>query len=424
LLYEKDKFQFALSPSSENIYELSVEESDHQWSSIGVKRSFDDCVSSAQKTFDAFLSKIPKLPGKYKQSRELASYILWSCIIDKGGNYKRPGMLMSKNWMHYIWSWDHCFNAMASAYGLPNVAWDNYITVFDAQDASGRLPDVLGYARMDRTCLKAPIHGWTLNKMQKSMKLTDSQLQHAYDTLKRWTDYWFVYRDSNKNGVPEYIQANDCWDNGTEFNINGNPNYIANRESATLSSYLITQTDELHELALKLGKKDDAVDWKKKSDHLLKHMLDKLWDGDKFITVNIEDGSVNKKSQSSQRFIPFIVGEKLPDDIRAKMIEDLKGGGYLTDWGIATESIHSPFYTYNGYWTGPIWAPHTLIIADGLKRAGEHELSKEITQKFCDMCVKSGFAENFDPKTGEALRDKAYTWTASVFLLLGHEYLD
>jgi putative isomerase len=177
-------------------------------------------------------------------------------------------------------------------------------------------------------------------------------------------------------------------------------------------------------LALKLGKNDEADDWKKKSDHLLKHMLDELWDGDRFITVNIEDGSVNEKSLSSQRFIPFIVGKKLPDDIRAKMIKDLKGGGYLTDWGIATESIHSPFYQHNGYWTGPIWAPHTLIIADGLKRAGEHELSKEIAQKFCNLCVKSGFAENFDPKTGEALRDTAYTWTASVFLLLGHEYLD
>lgn len=32
-------------------------------------------------------------------------------------------------------------------------------------------------------------------------------------------------------------------------------------------------------------------------------------------------------------------------------------------------------------------------------------------------------AENFDALTGKPLRDQAYTWTASVFLVLAHEYL-
>ena len=34
------------------------------------------------------------------------------------------------------------------------------------------------------------------------------------------------------------------------------------------------------------------------------------------------------------------------------------------------------------------------------------------------MCEGSGFAENFDALTGEGLRDRAYTWTASAYLLL------
>ena len=331
---------------------------------------------------------------------------------------------MSKNWMHYIWSWDHCFNAMACSYSLPEMAWDNYFTIFDAQDAEGRLPDVLGYARLDRSVLKAPIHGWTLNKMQKELELTDSQLKDAYVSLKRWTNYWLKHRDANKNGIPEYIQANDCWDNGTEFNINGNPNYIANRESATLSAYLITQMDQLHDLALRSGNKDEAIQWKKKSDHLLTHLTEKLWDGNRFLTINIEDDSINAKSQSLMRFLPVILGDKLPSEIISKMKKDLKEGGYLTQWGLATESIKSPLYVDNGYWRGPIWAPTTMIIVDGLKNSGEQELAKEIAQKFCDLCVKSGFAENFDAKTGEGLRDLAYTWTASVFLILGHEYLN
>jgi len=424
LQYDKDKRLFRVYPSAKNAYEVSVEESDRGWHSMGIRKSFEDCVVSARRSYNEFLSKMPSLPERYKRSRELASYILWSCIVDKGGNYKRPGILMSKNWMHYIWSWDHCFNAMACSYHLSELAWDNYFTIFDAQDADGRLPDVLGYARIDRRVLKPPIHGWALKKMQNNMELTDSQLRDAYVCLKRWTNYWLEHRDANKNGVPEYIQANDCWDNGTEFIINGNPNYIASRESANLSAYLIIQMDQLHDLALRLGNKDEAIHWKKRSEHLLAHLIEKLWDGSRFLTVNIEDGSINSRSQSLMRFLPIILGDKLPSEIISKMVKSLKEDGYITQWGLATESVKSPLYVDDGYWRGPIWAPTTMIIVDGLSRAGEEGLAKEIARKFCDLCVKSGFAENFNAKTGEGLRDLAYTWTASVFLILGHEYLN
>lgn len=63
------------------------------------------------------------------------------------------------------------------------------------------------------------------------------------------------------------------------------------------------------------------------------------------------------------------------------------------------------------------------VVIDGLKQCGEVELAKEIAKRFCDTCMKSGFAENFDALTGEALRDVSYTWTSSVFLVLAHEYL-
>ena len=40
-----------------------------------------------------------------------------------------------------------------------------------------------------------------------------------------------------------------------------------------------------------------------------------------------------------------------------------------------------------------------------------------------DMTAASGFAENFDALTGKGLRDLAYTWTASVALVLARDYL-
>jgi hypothetical protein len=44
-------------------------------------------------------------------------------------------------------------------------------------------------------------------------------------------------------------------------------------------------------------------------------------------------------------------------------------------------------------------------------------------RKTLDQLTNSGFAENFDAVRGLPLCDRAYTWTASVFLLLAEKLL-
>ena len=57
-------------------------------------------------------------------------------------------------------------------------------------------------------------------------------------------------------------------------------------------------------------------------------------------------------------------------------------------------------------------------MEDGLRRAGHVELADEISGRFRALCERAGFAENFDARTGAGQRDRAYTWTASSYLLL------
>jgi hypothetical protein len=51
-----------------------------------------------------------------------------------------------------------------------------------------------------------------------------------------------------------------------------------------------------------------------------------------------------------------------------------------------------------------------------------YSLADEISTRFRTLCENSGFAENFDARTGEGLRDRAYTWTASSYLLLAEDH--
>ena len=91
---------------------------------------------------------------------------------------------------------------------------------------------------------------------------------------------------------------------------------------------------------------------------------------------------------------------------------------FVTANGPATQLTDSDEYEDDGYWRGPIWAPSTVLIEDGLRRSGHLEAAETISRRFRLLCERSGFAENFDAISGEGLRDRAYTWTASAYLLL------
>ncbi|MFW6066216.1 MAG: hypothetical protein ACOC9S_05295, partial [Planctomycetota bacterium] len=55
---------------------------------------------------------------------------------------------------------------------------------------------------------------------------------------------------------------------------------------------------------------------------------------------------------------------------------------------------------------------------------GEADFARDVARRFCRTCTCSGMAENFNALTGDGLRDRAYTWTSAVFLILASEYLE
>jgi glycogen debranching enzyme len=118
--------------------------------------------------------------------------------------------------------------------------------------------------------------------------------------------------------------------------------------------------------------------------------------------------------------MPIVLGDRLPHAVRDRLAERIDA--HLTAFGLATEHPGSPHYEPDGYWRGPIWAPSTVLVEDGLRRAGHDRLANEISARFRTLCEISGFAENFDALTGQGLRDRAYTWTASSYLLLAEAH--
>ncbi|MEC5423450.1 trehalase family glycosidase [Virgibacillus sp. C22-A2] len=381
--------------------------------------TFDAAIEKVKKEYEYWLANTLTVPSVYESGKQLASYITWSCVVKKEGYLTRQAMYMSKNWMTNIWSWDHCFNAMALVQENPELAWDQFMIFFDVQDPSGLIPDFMNNEFAYWNCSKPPIHGWALSWMLKHTdKFSTDKLKEIYLPLSRWTTWYIKHRDSDNNSIPEYHHGNDSgWDNSTVFH-EGIP-----VESPDLCAFLILQMETLSELASLLELEEEKRKWEQLADKLLDDMISYFWVGDRFIAKHL--GEEVTSGDSLLLFMPIILGKRLPDHIRSALIAGLKDKDrFLTKHGLATESVSSPYYLDDGYWRGPIWAPSTMLIIDGLKSSGEKKFAQELAHKYCEMATNNGMAENFNALTGEGLRDRAFTWTSSVFLILGNEYIE
>jgi putative isomerase len=108
--------------------------------------------------------------------------------------------------------------------------------------------------------------------------------------------------------------------------------------------------------------------------------------------------------------------------VQKKLVDRLmKEGKFRTSHGISTEALTSKYYTPEGYWRGPIWAPTTMLMAEGLDSVGQLSMADKLRTDFCKMAQQSGMSENFNAITGAGLRDPAYTWTSSVYLIFAHQ---
>ena len=396
---------------------IVLKEIETEWDGRWKKYDFEESRQIMADDLRAFQLRMPLCPPVYEGTAEKASYLLWASIVRKDGFLPRDAMLMSKNWMKSVWSWDHCFNAIALSYQAPDMAWDQFMLMFDCQDPTGLLPDSINDVHVVWNYCKPPIHGWALRWMMRNMTLTGEQMAEAYERLSGWTGWWLEYRDYDGDGLYEYNHGNDSgWDNSTAFSV------LPPIATPELQAFLIIQMDVLSDLAERLGMQIEATEWKKKSEQLLQRLIQFMFRKD--LPVVLRSGSHEIVSNASLLpYICIVLGKKLPEEIRASMLKVLKSDRFRTAKGYATESPQSPHYRSDGYWRGPIWAPSTMLLMDGMACCGEMETVRQTVGAFAEMAAASGFAENYDAITGEGLRDRSYTWTASAYLAMVHEYL-
>ncbi len=389
-------------------WEVRVSETEAGPSRSERSAPFDELVGQRRAEFSRYCAGIAG--PEASPTAVKAAYVLWSATVQPAGFVGREAVLMSKHWMDKVWSWDHCFNALALAPLDPDAALDQFLLPFDHQDARGALPDSITHSEVLYNFVKPPIHGWAFALLRERVATPFDQgaLRLVHRRLAAWSRFWLAARRAPGHVLPYYQHGNDSgWDNATLFDR------ARVVESPDLAAFLILQLETLAGLSRELG--EPAAEWEDARSELERALFDQLWTGDRFVARAVADGSASSTT-SLLGSLPIVLGERLQDGVADHLARAVEHR--LTAWGPATEPLDSPLYEPDGYWRGPVWAPSTYLVFDGLRRSGRSELAERVARAFLAACERSGFAENFDALTGDGLRDRAYTWTAAVYLLL------
>jgi glucosylglycerate hydrolase len=79
-------------------------------------------------------------------------------------------------------------------------------------------------------------------------------------------------------------------------------------------------------------------------------------------------------------------------------------------------SPEEPGFHPRSYWRGPVWPVANWLLWWSLLRAGESGRAQMMRRETLEELSEGGFAEYFEPFTGEALGSKEQSWTAAVAL--------
>ncbi len=149
--------------------------------------------------------------------------------------------------------------------------------------------------------------------------------------------------------------------------------------------------------------------------------LSRRWDPDLRLCLDYDLRSgAPVRVQTIAGFAPLIAGG-LDLDRRTELIRKLDSPAFAGNerlrWPLPpSTSPEEPGFHPRSYWRGPVWPVANWLLWWSLIRAGEAARAAQMRRQTLVQLSDGGFAEYFEPFTGEPLGSREQSWTAAVAL--------
>ena len=400
-------------------------------------------------------------------------------------NNRRSGYTLPTNNELYPaqWNWDSAFIALGYSYFNLEYAIVELEKLISGQWDDGMIPHILfhdndeSYFPNHKTwdcgnkipssgITQPPIIATIIKKIVDQNKLNQSQLKRVetiIKKLKKYLDWFFNYRDTNKIGLVSIIHPwesgldnSPIWDSSLDkvkieknlkyerrdLNVSRssnrplkkdydgyitllnqfkkdkyNPSKIVNDSMFNVidigfNSILIRATKDLVEVAKKFNL--DFTNLKNKisksEESLIKFYKD---EEHSFFSYDFKNHNLIKVDAISNYFVLF--ANLQSEDINNKIINKLKEYNSQNEYFFTTVNPKDKTFEETRYWRGPVWINSNWIVYQGLLDKDKN-FSNLIKNKTLELLENKKFHEYYNYKTGECLGANNFSWSAALYL--------
>ncbi|MCC5956503.1 MAG: hypothetical protein JJU07_10385 [Natronohydrobacter sp.] len=398
--------------------------------------------------------------------------------INDRGSYTVP----TKGLYPFQWNWDSCLTALGQRHFDADRALTEIETLFAHQWPCGMVPHIIFHELDDgyfpgpdvwdcrrpvptSGITQPPVAGFALARLLESAPDLDTRARPLLARITAWHRWFHATRDPARTGLVALIHP---WESGRDNSVDwdipfervptegiapytrrdtqhADPAHRPTKEQYDRYIWLVErfrglewQTDKLHDaspfqvvdpgfnailirscldlaaLCDRMGAVELAQENRAMAEAGLA-ALGALWSeahGQYLCLDRITGGLIDSPSSGGvlAAFAP------IPAEHATRIAATIEGHG--TRFRVASHAPGTEGFDAKRYWRGPVWLVVNYMIADGLERAGCADAAARITRSSLDLIRTSGFAEYYDPLTGEALGGTQFTWTAAMVLEL------
>lgn len=393
-------------------------------------------------------SSIPrlKLPGRDKEMLYWSCFSLMrQCMMPAEGECKTNYYVFSRE---PKWGWGYggqvfheSLSMLAYAYMDPKSAMNSQRVFIQRQQPDGYinyrtgpyLDETIPYANQKTT--SAPWFNyinWEVYKISKDRIF----LKEAYESGKKFYNYFVKNRDADGNGLCEWGAEGELesvrdarvavWDNV------GRPMSF---EGPDVNSMLVMEARSLGEMAKILGLNGDAKQWDEAVKQRSALIERYLWDTVTQFYYNryeLNKGFTFRKTDDLKikeiiGFLPMWAGVSSKKNADKLMISLREPGEFWRPYGIPTLTAKSDYYNPMGYWNGPVWVQWDYLVCRGLHDYGYNKEASEITARVFDNMIWNlkqdhVFWEFYSADDHRAGWNKTYIWAGIAARMLIDEY--
>jgi hypothetical protein len=165
-------------------------------------------------------------------------------------------------------------------------------------------------------------------------------------------------------------------------------------------------------------------------------LVDRFWDDERGLFLDVARGGVAKPGEldrvggdfrvrtSTWSALAPLALPDLPEEIGRRLVEEhlLDEKRYWTPYAPPSVSAAEPSFEprkWQGrfvrrYWRGPTWINSAWLVWLGMRRLGYEAEAAEMERRLCEVYVREGSREFYEPFTGEGLGATEFGWSTLI----------